>query len=101
MGVLARLFRRSKSVEEPTTEEAATTTTDVEAPAGETQDRAETETVTEDSPEPAATAPGVAADGPEPVTAADDEGVDGVGIPRQQSPEETADSEAADDGART
>ncbi|MFG2575623.1 hypothetical protein [Streptomyces sp. NPDC048481] len=87
-------------MEEPTTEEAATTT-DVGAPAGESQDRTEAETVTEDSPEPAATAPGVTEDGTEPVTTADDDGVDGVGIPRQQSPEETADSEAADDGART
>ena len=86
-------------MDEPATEEA--TTADGEAPAGETQDRAEAETVTEDSAEPAGTAPGVTADGPEPATAADDEAVDGVGIPRQQSPEETADSEAADDGART
>ncbi|MER6783860.1 hypothetical protein ABT330_04215 [Streptomyces sp. NPDC000658] len=88
-------------MEEPATEDAATTA-GVEASAGATEDAAEAETVTEDSPETAGAetpALGGTAKEPEPVT--DDDGVDGVGIPRQQSPEETADSEAADEGART
>lgn len=101
MGVLARLFRRSKSVEEPATED---TTATAEAPAEATADAAEADTVKEDpdsreTTEAVAAAPGEAAKEPDPVAAGDD--ADGVGIPRQQSPEETADSEAADEGART
>ncbi|MGW2616827.1 hypothetical protein [Streptomyces sp. NPDC001500] len=85
-------------MEEPATEDAATA--GVETSAGTTEDAAEAETVTEDSPETAgAEAPALGGTAKEPVT--DDDGVDGVGIPRQQSPEETADSEAADEGART
>ncbi|WP_245970970.1 hypothetical protein [Streptomyces rishiriensis] len=86
-------------MEEPATEEA-TTAAVASADATEDTAEAEAETVTEDSQETAATAAathGEAAKEPEPVAADDD----GVGIPRQQSPEETADSEAADEGART
>ncbi|WP_256915443.1 hypothetical protein [Streptomyces hilarionis] len=83
---------------------AQAATAGVEAPAGAARDAAEAETagatVAEDSPETAG--PGVpGGTAKEPVAADDDDGADGVGIPRQQSPEETADSEAADEGART
>lgn len=84
-------------MEEPATEEA---TTAAEASADATEDtaEAEAETVTEDSQETAATAAATHGEAATEPVAADD---DGVGIPRQQSPEETADSEAADEGART
>ncbi|MFF1544899.1 hypothetical protein [Streptomyces sp. NPDC058291] len=84
-------------MEEPATEQADTA---AEAGVGPTEDAVAAEAAAEASPEAAEAddAPHAGAS-KEPV--ADDDGVDGVGIPRQQSPEETADSEAADDGART
>ncbi|WP_079141562.1 hypothetical protein [Streptomyces sp. LUP30] len=99
MGVLARLFRRSKSVEVPATEEAATAAD--EASADATEDVAKAETVTEDSQETTEAASATHGEAAKEPVAASDDGADGVGIPRQQSPEETADSEAADEGART
>lgn len=105
MGVLARLFRRSKASEEAATEEATAT----EAPSGTTPDGtpeegAEVEQAAEAGHETAeagdttetesatVTGTGTAA---EPVATSD-----GVEIPRQQSAEEAADSEAGE-GART
>ncbi|MEU3615234.1 hypothetical protein ABZ725_23320 [Streptomyces sp. NPDC006872] len=107
MGVLARLFRRSKAAEEAATEEATAT----EAPSGTTpegtpEEGAEVEQAAEAGHETAEagdttetesasvteTGTGTAA---EPVAA-----TDGVEIPRQQSAEEAADSEAGE-GART
>ncbi|GGR93516.1 hypothetical protein GCM10010269_35710 [Streptomyces humidus] len=113
MGVLARLFRRPKSVEEPSAMEA---TAAAEASGDAAQGAAGAETVTEDSretTEAGAAAHSRTAKDPEPEPVPEDEivevavdgtadgAVDSLGIPRQQSPEETADSEAADGGART
>ncbi|MFI7502597.1 hypothetical protein ACIBVL_29805 [Streptomyces sp. NPDC049687] len=128
MGVLARLFRRSKATEaktsesqateEAATQEAATDTATEEAPeavgaqappspeasAGSREDGGEAERAKQTA---AATEPGGARQTghSETVTeaaagAAAVSGPDGVEIPRQQSAEEVADSEAGE-GART
>ncbi|MFD9392025.1 hypothetical protein ACFWBB_15235 [Streptomyces sp. NPDC060000] len=101
MGVLARLFRRSKATEE--TAEATEATGVDEAPVGPAADDAEAERPGEPT---SAQRPGEARDAdepeagnttePEPVAVA---ATDGVEIPRQQSAEEAADSEAGE-GAR-
>lgn len=105
MGVLARLFQRSKATEAA----SAQTTSAVEAPTDAPADGAEAERVGEPTtvraPDEAEDAAGSAADDAsgtetektkEPVAAA---ATDGIEIPRQQSAEEAADSEAGE-GAR-
>jgi hypothetical protein len=84
MGVFARLLRRSKAAEEASTAEAetgaVTAGTDAETPDGAKGSHGtESEAATEESSEAAAP--------------------DGVDIPKQQSADEAADSEAGD-GAR-
>ncbi|MEV6177683.1 hypothetical protein [Streptomyces sp. NPDC052015] len=113
MGVLARLFRRSKATEEATTagagtEEASTgktvteeTTarepeTTAEAPAGTAVDGDEADQAAEEAP---ARESAEAGDATEAATD-DDPTADGVEIPRQQSSGEAADSEAGEN-ART
>ncbi|WP_329221650.1 hypothetical protein OG352_31750 [Streptomyces sp. NBC_01485] len=105
MSVLARLFRRSKVTEEPATEE---TTIAAEASAGTPEDGAEVEQVdqaAEASQE--ATEAGDAAQKETrnetrkaTGTATEPAAADGVEIPRQQSAEEAADSDAGE-SART
>ncbi|WP_405868798.1 MULTISPECIES: hypothetical protein [unclassified Streptomyces] len=90
MGVFARLLRRSKPTEEASTAEAQADTPTaepaVEEAAAEAKGSAEAEERTEVEPVE-----------PEAVEAASG---DGVEIPKQQSAEEAADSEAGED-ART
>ena len=91
MGVFARLLRRSKATEEASAAETQESTPAAQpepaAPeAAEAVESAETAGRTEAEP---------AADGPVEVTADD-----GPGIPKQQSVQEAADSEAGE-GART
>ncbi|MFE0451556.1 hypothetical protein ACFW2D_09745 [Streptomyces sp. NPDC058914] len=115
MGVLARLFRRSKATEEATTagagtEEASTgktvaeeTTareaqTTAEAPAGTAVDGDEAEQAAQDASARESAGAGDATE-----AATDDDATaaaDGVEIPRQQSSGEAADSEAGEN-ART
>ncbi|GGW22995.1 hypothetical protein CP966_27090 [Streptomyces galilaeus] len=84
MGVMARLFRRSKA-----TQEAAGDATVTE------------ETVTQDTAAQETTATtGTSAGSPAGGTEAEESAEDGVGIPRQQSSGEAAESEAGD-SART
>lgn len=88
MGVFARLFRRSKATEEASTVEVQADTPTAEQAAEETAEaKGSTEAQAE---EPAPTAPESVATG----------GDDGVEIPKQQSADEAADSEAGE-GART
>ncbi|MEW2048107.1 hypothetical protein [Streptomyces sp. NPDC005476] len=97
MGVLARLFRRSGTTEAT----AAEATSADEAPVGTPADGAEAEQVGEPATaEPAGTEEAVEPESgttvkgtPEPVAVA---AADGVEIPRQQSAEEAADSEAGE-----
>jgi hypothetical protein len=111
MGVLARIFRRSKATEEATAE----TTSAADAPTGTPADGvgAEQPAPTQESAEAEAeVGVGVGAEkaekagkAAEPETEKTTEpvavaGTDGVEIPRQQSAEEAADSEAGE-GART
>ncbi|MFD7131564.1 hypothetical protein [Streptomyces sp. NPDC059894] len=111
MGVLARLFRRSKTTEgtaateetaaakETVTEEATAreAETTAEASAGTPVDGAEAAPTAGDAP---GRDSGGAGDAEETVSSADtDPATDGVEIPRQQSSEETVDSEAGE-GAR-
>jgi hypothetical protein len=94
MGVLARLFRRSKVTEEAATEE---TTTAAEASAGTPEGGTDVEPAAEATRE-ATEAGGDTPTEAEPATAP--VAADGIEIPRQQSAEEAADSEAGE-GART
>ncbi|MGW6927869.1 hypothetical protein ACWGA9_42525 [Streptomyces sp. NPDC054950] len=98
MGVLARIFRRSKATEEATAE----TTSAADASTGTPADGVGAEQPGEPAPAEKAEEAGKAAEPEtenttEPVAVA---GTDGVEIPRQQSAEEAADSEAGE-GART
>ncbi|MFE7273199.1 hypothetical protein [Streptomyces sp. NPDC057623] len=89
MGVFARIFRRSKTTEEASTVEAQADTPTAEPAAEEAAEtKGSVETKAEDAAESAA-AESVEADGD-----------DGVEIPKQQSADEAADSEAGE-GART
>lgn len=88
MGVFARLFRRSKATEGASTVEVQADTPTAEQAAEETaEEKGSAEAQAE---EPAPTAPESVATG----------GDDGVEIPKQQSADEAADSEAGE-GART
>ncbi|MFD7937582.1 hypothetical protein ACFV4T_24125 [Streptomyces sp. NPDC059755] len=108
MGVLARIFRRSKATEEATAE----TTSAADASTGTPADGVGAEQPGEPAPTQESAEVGVGAEKAEkageaaetetekttePVAVA---GTDGVEIPRQQSAEEAADSEAGE-GART
>ncbi|WP_230194451.1 hypothetical protein OHU34_11565 [Streptomyces sp. NBC_00080] len=101
MGVLARILRRSKAAEEATAETASAADASTGTPAeGIGAEQAGEPTTAQESAE--AEQAGNAAEPEtekttEPVAVA---GTDGVEIPRQQSAEEAADSEAGD-GART
>lgn len=78
MGVMARLFRRSKAAQQAATDETVTE-----------------ETVTQDAAVQATTATtGTSTGSPEGGTGAEESAEDGVGIPRQQSSGETVESEA-------
>jgi hypothetical protein len=92
MGVFARLLRRSK-----TTEEAATTEAQADAPKAE----AEAQETAEAKGSTKAEADARAEDAVEETAAAADEDTsgEGVDIPKQQSADEAADSEAGE-GAR-
>ncbi|MGW6525988.1 hypothetical protein [Streptomyces sp. NPDC054962] len=110
MGVLARIFRRSKATEEATAE----TTSAADAPTGTPTDGVGAEQPGEPTPTQESAEVGVevgaekaekAGKAAEPETEKTTEpvavaGTDGVEIPRQQSAEEAADSEAGE-GART
>ncbi|MCL8012962.1 hypothetical protein [Streptomyces sp. AS02] len=92
MGVFARLLRRSKATEEASTAEVQADTPTAESAAEEAAEaKGSTETKAEDAAQPAA-ADSTEADG--------GDGDDGVEIPKQQSSDEAADSEAGE-GART
>ncbi|MFJ9020105.1 hypothetical protein ACIRPU_08990 [Streptomyces sp. NPDC102259] len=100
MGVLARIFRRSRTTEEATAEAAGA----ADASAGTPADGVEAERTVEPTSarEPAGTEEAEGAVEPEPVKTKELDPVaatDGVEIPRQQSAEEAADSEAGE-GAR-
>lgn len=89
MGVFAKIFRRSKATEEASTVEAQADTPTAEPATEEAAEaKGSAETKTEDAAEPKAA---------EPVEA---DAEDGVEIPKQQSADEAADSEAGE-GART
>ncbi|MFE6178511.1 hypothetical protein [Streptomyces sp. NPDC056464] len=89
MGVFARIFRRSKTTEAASTAEVQADTPTAEPAAEESAEaKGAAETKAEDAAQPAA-AESVEADGD-----------DGVEIPKQQSADEAADSEAGE-GART
>ncbi|MET9835590.1 hypothetical protein ABZ078_41365 [Streptomyces sp. NPDC006385] len=96
MGVFARIFRRSKATEEASTAEAQADTPTAEPAAGEAAEAAET-AETKESAE-------VEAEDADRSTAAaesdDTDTDDGVEIPKQQSVDEAADSEAGE-SART
>ncbi|MEU9269448.1 hypothetical protein AB0E04_28905 [Streptomyces sp. NPDC048251] len=103
MGVLARIFRRSKATEEATAETASA----ADASTGTPADGVGAERTGEPTQESAEAGPGAekAGNAAEPETEKTTEpvavaGTDGVEIPRQQSAEEAADSEAGE-GART
>ncbi|MFD5269359.1 hypothetical protein [Streptomyces sp. NPDC058335] len=84
MGVMARLFRRSKVAEEAATDETVTE-----------------ETVTEDAAaQETTTATGTSTGSPEGGTGAEESAEDGVGIPRQQSSGKAVESETGE-SART
>ncbi|MFI1922494.1 hypothetical protein [Streptomyces sp. NPDC020377] len=110
MGVLARIFRRSKATEEATAGTASAADASTGTPAdGVGAERTGEPTPAQDSAEAEAGAeqagPEQAGNAAEPETEKTTEpvavgGTDGVEIPRQQSAEEAADSEAGD-GART
>ncbi|MFG3026970.1 hypothetical protein ACGFZJ_00250 [Streptomyces sp. NPDC048253] len=116
MGVLARIFRRSKATEEATAETTSAADASTGTPAdgvgaeqpGEpapTQESAEAEVEAEVEVEVGAEKAEKAGNAAEPETEKTTEpvavaGTDGVEIPRQQSAEEAADSEAGE-GART
>ncbi|MFH8700834.1 hypothetical protein [Streptomyces chartreusis] len=85
MGVFARLFRRSKATEEASTVEVQADTPTAEQAAEET---AEVKGSAEEAAQPSAS------------ESAPADGDDGVEIPKQQSADEAADSEAGE-GART
>ncbi|MEY9994812.1 hypothetical protein ABIE67_006844 [Streptomyces sp. V4I8] len=86
MGVFARIFRRSKATEEASTVEAQADTPTAEPATEEAAEaKGSAETKTEDAAEPSAAEP---------------DADDGVEIPKQQSADEAADSEAGE-GART
>jgi hypothetical protein len=89
MGVFARLFRRSKATEEASTVEAQADTPTAEQAEEETAEaKGSAEAKSEEAAQPAA-AESVEADGD-----------DGVEIPKQQSADDAADSEAGE-SART
>ncbi|GAA3533034.1 hypothetical protein [Streptomyces osmaniensis] len=89
MGVFARLFRRSKATEEASTVEVQADTPTAEQAAEETAEvKGSAEAQAEEAAQPSASE-SVPADGD-----------DGVDIPKQQSADEAADSEAGE-GART
>ncbi|WP_020125062.1 hypothetical protein [Streptomyces sp. 303MFCol5.2] len=108
MGVLARIFRRSKATEEATAGTASAADASTGTPAGGVgAGRTGEPTPAQDSAEAGAeqAGPEQAGNAAEPETEKTTEpvavgGTDGVEIPRQQSAEEAADSEAGD-GART
>lgn len=87
MGVFARVFRRSKATEAASIAEAQPDTPTAE-PAAEEAAEAKGSAEAEEAAQPV-TARSVEADGD-----------DGVEIPKQQSPDEAADSETGE-GART
>ncbi|QOV35093.1 hypothetical protein IM697_34185 [Streptomyces ferrugineus] len=89
MGVFARIFRRSKAAEEASTAEAQADTPTAEPAAEET---AEAEASVEVNAEDA--------DRSAPAESVEGESDDGVEIPKQQSADAAADSEAGE-GART
>ncbi|AZQ37881.1 hypothetical protein EJ357_34140 [Streptomyces cyaneochromogenes] len=89
MGVFARLLRRSKATEEASTAEVQADTPTAEPAAEEAAEaKGSTETKAEDAAQPAA------------AQSTEADGDDGVEIPKQQSSDEAADSEAGE-GART
>ncbi|MFJ4370933.1 hypothetical protein [Streptomyces chartreusis] len=89
MGVFARLFRRSKATEEASTVEVQADTPTAEQAAEEPAEaKGSAEARAEEAARPTASE-AVASDGD-----------DGVEIPKQQSADEAADSEAGE-GART
>ncbi|MFC8247250.1 hypothetical protein [Streptomyces chartreusis] len=88
MGVFARLFRRSKATEEASTAEVQADTPTAEQAAEETEAKGSTEAQAEEAARPSAS------------ESAPADGDDGVEIPKQQSADEAADSEAGE-GART
>ncbi|MER6124336.1 hypothetical protein ABT173_17095 [Streptomyces sp. NPDC001795] len=91
MGVFARLFQRSRTTEEAQSAEAEATQVTAEA---EATDEAKSTAEARDAVEAGAGSEATAGEAGQ--TAAED----GVGIPKQQSAEEVADSEA-EEGART
>ncbi|MGR6973172.1 hypothetical protein ACU639_26900 [Streptomyces cynarae] len=91
MGVFARLLRKSRTTEEDRSSEAGAAQAVEGAEAGATDEVKEGDA---DTAEPAGKPEGV------PHKSAEAAADDGVGIPKQQSAEKAADSEA-DEGART
>jgi hypothetical protein len=90
MGVFARIFRRSKAAEEASTAEAQADTPTAEPAAEEaTEAKGEAEAKADEDTAQPVVSESVEADGD-----------DGVEIPKQQSADEAADSEAGE-GART
>ncbi|MFF1439412.1 hypothetical protein [Streptomyces sp. NPDC058295] len=107
MGVLARIFRRSKATEEATAEttSAADASTGTPVDGVEAERRGESPSAQESAEAEKAETADKAGNAAEPETEKTTEpvavaGTDGVEIPRQQSAEEAADSEAGE-GART
>ncbi|GHH26899.1 hypothetical protein [Streptomyces lanatus] len=89
MGVFARIFRRSKASEEASTAEVQADTPTAEAAAEQTAEaEGSVEAQAEDTAQPVS------------AESVEGDGDDGVEIPKQQSADEAADSEAGE-GART
>ncbi|MFF5187800.1 hypothetical protein ACFY30_29235 [Streptomyces sp. NPDC000345] len=94
MGVLARLFRRSRATEEAVADTAAEAATDTGTAAGADAVTGEVTTAPGEAPS------GTPADGEAAAGTAGTPAADGVEIPRQQSAGDVADSEAGE-GAHT
>lgn len=97
MGVFARLLRRSKATEEASTVEAQADTPTAEPATEEAAEAAEAKEPAEVKADEAAEATAARSTAAESV---ETDGDDSVEIPKQQSADETADSEAGE-GART